>query len=173
VETKQIVSSHSNVILTRQTCGQCSGMAAASKRRALAFYFSVQICYKFLISKCRGESDLGLCMTSELVNRIRLWSADFRFLNVFGRKIPLNTHLRFNQTQPYLSQVGIKRMSRTVADLIYGRPAVGKNSLQCLWAGESPKYPVPFHMLLLISQFWSSKIGTKAYEISKCAISGL
>ena len=39
VETKQIVSSNSNVILTQQTCGQRSGMAAASKRRALAFYF--------------------------------------------------------------------------------------------------------------------------------------
>jgi hypothetical protein len=33
---KQMVSSHSNVILTRQTCGQRSGMAAGSKRRALA-----------------------------------------------------------------------------------------------------------------------------------------
>jgi len=40
VETKQIVRSNSNVILTRQTCGQHSGMAAGGKRRALAFYFS-------------------------------------------------------------------------------------------------------------------------------------
>ena len=43
VETKQIVSNNSNVILTRQTCGQRSGMAAANKRRALAFYFVVRI----------------------------------------------------------------------------------------------------------------------------------
>jgi len=39
-------------------------MAAGGKRRALAFYFSVRICYMFLMSKCRRESDLGLCMTS-------------------------------------------------------------------------------------------------------------
>jgi len=38
VETKQIVSSNSNVILKRQTCGQRSGMAAGGKRRAIAFY---------------------------------------------------------------------------------------------------------------------------------------
>ena len=40
VETKQIVSSDSNVILTRKTCGQRSGMAVGGKRRALALYFS-------------------------------------------------------------------------------------------------------------------------------------
>jgi len=39
------------------------------------------------MSKCRGESDLGLCMTSVLAKRMLLRSADFRFLNVFGRKI--------------------------------------------------------------------------------------
>ena len=43
VEMKQIVSSNTNVILTRQTCGQRSGMAAGGKRRALAFYFSVRL----------------------------------------------------------------------------------------------------------------------------------
>jgi len=32
VETKHIVRSESNVILTRQTCGQRSGMAAGGKR---------------------------------------------------------------------------------------------------------------------------------------------
>jgi len=53
-ETKQIVSSNSNVILTRQTCGQCLGMAVWGKCGALACYFSVRICYMFLISKCRG-----------------------------------------------------------------------------------------------------------------------
>jgi len=52
--TKQIVSSNSNMILTRQTCGQRSGRAAGGKRRALAFYFSVRICCMFLISKCRS-----------------------------------------------------------------------------------------------------------------------
>jgi len=56
----EIVRSSSNVILTRQTCGQRSSRAAGGKRRALAFYFSVRIFYVFLSSKCRGESDLGL-----------------------------------------------------------------------------------------------------------------
>ena len=77
VETKQIVSSDLNVILTRQTCGQRSGMAAASKRRALAFCFPVRICYMFLMSKCKEESDLGLCMTSGFAKRMALRSADF------------------------------------------------------------------------------------------------
>jgi len=78
VETKQIVSSNSNVILTRHTYGQRSGMAAGGKRGALAFYLSVRICYMFLMSKCRGELDLGLCMTSVLAKRMPLRSADFR-----------------------------------------------------------------------------------------------
>ena len=75
METKQIVRSNSNVILRRQTCGQRSGMAAG---RALAFYFSVRIFYVFPMSKCRGESDLSLCMISVLAKRMPLRSADFR-----------------------------------------------------------------------------------------------
>jgi len=94
VQTKQIVSSNWNVISTRQTCGQRSGMAAGGKRRALGFYFFVRICYVYLMSKCRGESDLGLCMTSVLAKRIPLRSADFRFLNAFGRKIRRKSALR-------------------------------------------------------------------------------
>jgi len=78
VEVKQIVSSNSNVISTRQTCGQRSGMAEGSKRRELPVNISVRICYMFLISKCREESDLGLCMTSVLANSLPLRSADFR-----------------------------------------------------------------------------------------------
>jgi len=53
VETKQFVSSDSNVILMRRTCGQRSGMAAGGKRWVLVFYFPVLICFTFLISKCR------------------------------------------------------------------------------------------------------------------------
>ena len=41
VETNQFFGSNPQVISTRQTCGQRSGMSAASKRRALAFYLSV------------------------------------------------------------------------------------------------------------------------------------
>ena len=57
VETKRFVNSHGfvNVILTRQTCGQRSSRAAESKRRALENCFSEQICYMFLMSKCRGD----------------------------------------------------------------------------------------------------------------------
>jgi len=69
-------------------------MALGDKRRALAFHFSVRICYMFLKSKCRGESDLVLCMTSVLAKRMRLSSADFRFSNVFGRKIRRNSAVR-------------------------------------------------------------------------------
>ena len=77
METKQIARSNSNVTLTRQTCGQRSGMAAGGKRRAIAFYFPVRICYMFLMSKCRVESDLGLCMISILAKRMPLRSANF------------------------------------------------------------------------------------------------
>ena len=77
VETKQTVSSNSNVILAWQTCGQRSGMAAGGKRRAIAFYFSVRIRYMFLMSKCRGGSDLDLRMTVVLAEEMPLRSADF------------------------------------------------------------------------------------------------
>ena len=76
VETKKIVTSNSNVISTWQTCDQ--RLAAGGKRRALAFYFPVRICYMFLISKCRRQSDLGLRMTSGFAKRMRLRSADLR-----------------------------------------------------------------------------------------------
>jgi len=66
VETKRFVSSFANVILTRQSCGQRSSRAAESKRRALENYFTEQICYMFLRSKCREDQDLGLCTTSVL-----------------------------------------------------------------------------------------------------------
>jgi len=40
-----------------------------------------------LISKYRGESDLDLCLTMGLEKRMPLHSGDFRFQNIFGRKI--------------------------------------------------------------------------------------
>jgi len=93
-EANGVVRSNSNVILTRQTCGQRSSRVAASKRRALAFYFSIQIWYVFSISKCRGKSDLGVCMTSVLAKRMLLHTADFGFKNVFGRRIRRKSALR-------------------------------------------------------------------------------
>jgi len=94
LETNQMVGSNSNVIFTRHTCGHRSGMNAGGKRRALAFYLSVRICYMFRMAKCRGESYLGLCRTSGLAKRMPLRSTDFQFLNVFGRKIRQNSALR-------------------------------------------------------------------------------
>jgi len=44
----------------------------------LAFYFPVRIWYVFVISTCRGESDLRLRMTSVLAKRMQLYSADFQ-----------------------------------------------------------------------------------------------
>ena len=66
--------------LTRQTCGQRSGpgMAAGGKRRAISFYLFVRICYMFLMLKCRGEPDLGLCLNMALAKRMPLRSANFR-----------------------------------------------------------------------------------------------
>jgi len=88
LETKQLINSNVNAILTQQTCGQLPCTCAGSKRRALAFYFPVRIWYMFSESKCRGESDLGLCTISGLA-RMRLRSVDFRMKSVFvfGRKI--------------------------------------------------------------------------------------
>ena len=77
VETSQLFSSNPNVILTRQTCGQLSGMTAASKRRVLVFDFSTLICYMVPFSKCRGEWDLDLCTTLGLAKRMLLRSGEF------------------------------------------------------------------------------------------------
>jgi len=83
-----------NVILTRQTYGQRSSIVAGSKCRALAFYCFVEIWYVFPKSKCRGESDLGLCTSPVLAKRMWLRSADFRWNCVFGRKFCRKTALR-------------------------------------------------------------------------------
>jgi len=84
VETKRFVGSFVNVILTRQTCGQRSSRAAESKRRALGNYFFERICYMFLISKCRGDRDLGLCTTSRLAFGEPRCSDDFRGKTCFN-----------------------------------------------------------------------------------------
>ena len=89
-----MVRRNSNVILTRQTCGHSSSRVAGSKRRALAFSFSVRIWYIFLISKCRGKSDQGLRIAPVLAERMRPHSADFRFKNVFSRRICRKSALR-------------------------------------------------------------------------------
>jgi len=77
VETKWFVNSNQNVILTRQTCSQRSSMSAGSKRRAIACYFPKRICYMFLISKCRGKSDGGMCTISVLAIKKTCLAAEF------------------------------------------------------------------------------------------------
>ena len=93
VETKRLVCSFVDVILTRQTCGQRSSRAAESKRRALGNIFSERICYMFLISKCRGDRDLGLCTTSVPAKREAQRNRKIRFFlrrnTFFFRKSPL------------------------------------------------------------------------------------
>ena len=55
-------------MLWRSAREHCDGADGA--RHAHEFYSSVRISYKFLISDCRGDSDLGLCSTWHLVNRM-------------------------------------------------------------------------------------------------------
>ena len=95
-ETKpwRFVGSTVNVILSRQTCGQRSSKAAQSKRRALGNYFSKRICCMFfIISKCSGDWDLGLCTTSGLAFGQPQRSVKIRFFlrrnTFFSRKLPL------------------------------------------------------------------------------------
>jgi len=76
---KRFVGSFVHVILTRQTCGQHSSRAAESKRRALGNYFSERICHMFLISKCRGDWDLGVCTSSVLALREPQCNGKIRF----------------------------------------------------------------------------------------------
>jgi len=79
VETKRFVDSSVNVVLTRQTCGQRSRRTAESKRQVIENYLSERICYLFLISKCRGDWDLGMCTFWVLAKRKPLHNAKFRF----------------------------------------------------------------------------------------------
>jgi len=59
-------------------------MAARSKRRALAFYFSIRICYMFLMPKCIRKSILGLRTTFVHAKRMPPHGADSRSKNAFG-----------------------------------------------------------------------------------------
>jgi len=85
-ENQTFVGSFVNMILTRQTCGQRSSRAAESKRRALGINFSERICYMFLVSKCRGDQNLGLCTTSGLAFGEPRRCGDFQENPVFRRR---------------------------------------------------------------------------------------
>jgi len=107
---KRNYSSFVNVILTRQTYGQRSSRAAKSKRPALGNYFSEQICYMFLISKCRGDWDSDLCTFWILAKKESLRNATFRFFcrqNTFfsGSRYCAEVALFFARALPHLPQL--------------------------------------------------------------------
>jgi len=77
VETNQLFGSNANVMLTQQTCGQRSGMAAVSKRRALAFYFPYESQSVADSVCCRPHLDVGIAERSTPV-QIR-WNCTFSF----------------------------------------------------------------------------------------------
>jgi len=62
-------------------------MDVGRKERALAFYVSIRICFMLLISKSRGESDLGLCPFLGLAKTMQLRGGDFRFKSCLAAKI--------------------------------------------------------------------------------------
>ena len=64
------------------------------KTPSASIVFFVRIWYVFILSKCRGELDLGLCMSLVPAKRMPLHSADLRFQNAFGRKIRRKSALR-------------------------------------------------------------------------------
>ena len=58
----------------REHCDDADG-----GRHAHKFYFSLRISYKFLISDCRGDSDLGLCTSWHLAKKMPLRSGRICF----------------------------------------------------------------------------------------------
>jgi len=103
VETKRFVSSFVNLTLTRQTCNQRSSRAAESKRRVLGNYFSQQICYMFLISKCRRDWGPGLAQLRYLRKEhcCAMLNSDFfcRRNTFFFRKSSLRSGSLFASTE--------------------------------------------------------------------------
>jgi len=77
ISSNLFFSKRTNCLAVIQTWLYSSMLAAGSKRRELAFYFSIRICCMFHLSKCRGESGLGSCKTSGLVKRMPLRSGEF------------------------------------------------------------------------------------------------
>ena len=64
-------------MLRRPARQRCDGADGA--RDAYKFYYSVRISYEFLISDCRGDSDLGLCTSWHLAKKMPLRSGRICF----------------------------------------------------------------------------------------------
>jgi len=140
VETKWFAGSSVNVILTQPTCGQRSNRAAESKRRALEKHYSERISHMFLISKCRGDWDLGLCTFWALAKRKPLRNAKFRF---FLRAI----HVFFESRQKSSLRSGFLFVYRTT-DESFRFHNKEFDEMRCkLDSTENPrsfdKYPTP------------------------------
>jgi len=100
---RTLVGSNPNMMLTQQTWGQRLRRVkvAWSKRRALAFYFSMRIWYMFQMSKCRGEWDVawsvhlaGTCRK----NAVAQWRllTNFAAKRVFKSEVATAQPLIFN-----------------------------------------------------------------------------
>jgi len=80
-----------------------SSRVVGNKRQALALYFYVRIWCLFFISRCRGISDQGLCLTSLLAKRMLLRSFDFRRIvrpnTFFNQKSALCGRILFASTE--------------------------------------------------------------------------
>ena len=120
VETKRFVGSTVQVILTQQTCGQRSSRPVESKRRALGNYFFKRICCMFLMSKCRGDWDLGLCTTSVLAFGELQRNDQIQFFlcrnTFFPRKSPLHfgssSHTHLNKHDSFSTRTNAVQHTR-------------------------------------------------------------
>jgi len=62
-----------------QTWFNARSFGFGEQTQSASILFSVRICYMSLISKCRRESDLGLCMMSGLAKSMPLHSGKFQW----------------------------------------------------------------------------------------------
>jgi len=76
-DSNQLFGSNPNVILTAQTCGSAEVWLRKANTE-LPLHFSVRFCYMFLTSKCRGEWEVGVCMTAGLAKTMPRHSGEFR-----------------------------------------------------------------------------------------------
>jgi len=72
-------------------------------REAIGNWFCMRICHMFLISKCRGDWDLGLCTTSVLALGEQMRNGKIRKKNVFRRRKNRILPLRFGSERNYQS----------------------------------------------------------------------
>ena len=96
METNQLVSSISNVILTvhmRPALEQGYGQGCRRQTPGTSIFFSMQICYMVLILKHQGEWDLGLFIFPVLAKIMRVRGGNFWLENAIGREIRRNMAL--------------------------------------------------------------------------------